>query len=85
MEKLLRIYFIIHVNVRELSGGALINESEFLGPVNNEIIELNSIRTCFISLVVYIRLAEAKNCIKTGPTNALSCVIITNIAQMQLS
>jgi RNA-directed DNA polymerase len=61
----------IVTKIRELSGGALINESEFLGPVNNGIIRLNLIITCFLSSVVSVRLAEAKNCIKTGSTNGL--------------
>jgi len=60
------------VKIRELSGGALINESEFLGPVNNESMKHNIIISCFYSSVVDIRLAEAKNYIKTGSTNGLS-------------
>jgi len=59
------------VKIRELSGGALINESEFLGPVNNELTKHNLINSCFYSSVVSIRLAEAKNHLKTGSTNGL--------------
>jgi hypothetical protein len=61
-------YYTFFVKVRGLTGGALANEPGFLGPVNrgNLLSFIGWKRS--VSLVVLIRLAQAKNWFKIGST-----------------